>query len=196
MFAIEHSRAIIVFAELEEQLCGFAAYQVGKGSAVAIRTAMYGIESFRAKLEFVSRLTRVFLEEKPDLIERWGKVENSMKKANQRRNEVVHQTKRVFPKSPPGRRVVLVPPIMNPLALKGDKGKKMSSEEPAPDHALGVRQLVEARVVAQDARGKLGSIWGLMKDGKDRYEGVDPPKAETLREMITEYRRSARATIV
>src|SRR4051812_19555884 len=116
MFAIEHSLAIIVFAELEEQVCMFVASQTEKSRNEAMKTAMYGIESFRAKLEFVDRFTRVSLHEQPEMIERWQKVEKALRKANSQRNKLVHQSKRVFPKSIPGRRVVLIPPALSPAS--------------------------------------------------------------------------------
>lgn len=185
MFAIEHSMAIIVFAELEEQLCNFVAFQVGKSSSRGMKTAMYGIESFRAKLEFADRFTRVNVELKPGMLERWEQVFKALAVANKWRNQVVHQSKRVFAKSEPGRRVVLLPVI-----------EAASTAEPAPRTAIGIRKLVEIRLLASEARNKLGGVWGLLAKGSNVYEGHPPLQAPTLEEMVSEYRRSALANLV
>lgn len=196
MFAIEHSLAITVFAELEDQMCMFVAFQAGKASGAAMKSAMYGIESFRAKLEFVNRFTRIFLDGKPDMIDRWEKVHSALGKANSWRNQIVHQSKRVFPKSTPGRRVVLVSPVVRPSSGHAAKVKAVTTGEPAPDDAIGVRNIVEARLLASEARNRLGSVWGLMQKGRDVYEGHPPLKAPKLEELVKEYRRSARANLV
>lgn len=185
MFAIEHSMAIIVFAELEEQLCNFVAFQAGKSRSRGMKTAMYGIESFRAKLQFAERFTRVFVEDKPGMLERWEKVSKALLNANKWRNQVVHQSKRVFPQSDPGKRVVLVQVVEN-----------ATTAEPSPELAIGLRKLVEIRLLASEARNKLGSIWGLLANGRDVYEGHASLKAPKLEEMVAEYRRSALATLV
>ncbi len=185
MFAIEHSMAIIVFAELEEQLCNFVAYQVGKASGAAMKTAMYGIESFRAKLEFADRLTRGYLEGKSGMVERWDGVLSAVAKANTRRNKLVHQSRRVFPKSEPGLRVVLIRVVDDAPTTR-----------PAPADAIGVRKLVESRFLASQARNQLGGLWGLLKNGRDVFEDVAPLKPPKLHDMVAEYRRSTLANLV
>lgn len=185
MFAIEHSMAIIVFAELEEQLCNFVAFQARKSSSPGMKTAMYGIESFRAKLEFADRFTRAYVEGKPGMSERWENVAKALQTANKWRNQLVHQSKRVFPRSDPGRRVVLLSPITN-----------APTTGPSPEAAIGVRKLVEARLLASEARNRLGGIWGLLQNGRDVYDGHPPLRPPRLADMISEYRRSTLASLV
>lgn len=95
--------------------------------------AMYGIESFRAKLEFAERFTRVYVEDKPGMLKRWEGVPKVLVNANRWRNQVVHQSKRVFPRAAPGRRVVLVQVVEN-----------ATTSEPSPEHAIGIRKLVKS----------------------------------------------------
>ncbi len=190
VFGFEHSLTITQFAALEQILGDLVAAGADARSRNAVRTAFFGIESFRTKLEFADRYVQLLVKDSPDLLERWRIVLKACNKANIGRNHVVHYTKIVHTQEKAGRRVVLVPHPTNPSRRRATA---TTPEQPgaAPDDSIGVRQLVEIRYTIFAAYMAVHSFRAVASGAADIFATVKPPQAPTLAVITTNYRQLA-----
>ena len=188
LFAQEHSAAITQFVNLEQILGDLVAAGIDKTSSRAVRTAFFGIESFRAKLEFTDRYIQLRVSDSPELLALWANVLRACNTANTGRNQVVHYSKITYVQGEPGRRIVLVPPPANPSRRKEPLDAPREGE--APQNGIGVRRLVEIRYTIFAAFMRVSSYRDVASDMKDSLAGVPEPKAPTLKEMTANFRHT------
>ncbi len=187
MFYQEHSLCITQFAGLEQELAGIIALGRDRTTATALQTAFFGIESFRSKLEFVDRFVQELAVENRAQLDLWRDCHETTKQAQERRNKLAHWSLVVYADDIPGRRVVLVPPPLNP----SHKFRKLPQKEragTAPAYAVGVRQLTEIRLYIAHAYMKLLNFQLRALEAKNVTFDVSLKEAPMLAEMTDTFR--------
>ncbi len=158
MFHIQHSRAFVAFASLEQQLAGLLTLWADEKTAEALFNAFYGIESFRSKLEFVDRFMLNHLSGNEPGKASWKAALAACQKSADGRNKLAHWHLHGYADEKPGRRFVLIPPSINPsdkLTLDGNH----LAQGKAPGYALTIygiatmaMQMTDAFVLLLNAR--------------------------------------------
>lgn len=187
MFYQEHSLGITQFAGLEGALATLVAAGVDTASSAAIRTAFFGIESFRSKLEFADRYIQLRLQGEAGLLENWASTRLGCQAANMGRNKLAHWRQITYMEGLPGRRVVLIPPLLNPsskLHLEDTDAQKGTP----PRYAIGVRQLVEIRYSIFAALVQVDRFRAAAAQQDDPFHGMVLSKPPTLAHLVKEHR--------
>ena len=145
LFNYELGSTINLWASVEHSLALLASACVGPGEYMTITSGFFGIENFRSKREFVSRMVQSMAAERTDVINAWATLDERVSRASEVRNQLVHRTMSIYETAPIGRRYAL---IEYPELFRTNGSIVMGTATPAklpPSGAVCLHQLAEAQ---------------------------------------------------
>jgi hypothetical protein len=144
LFNYELGSTIAQWSSVEHALAFLATACVGPAEYANITSGYFGIENFRSKREFVSRMVQSVAAEREDLLDAWALLDTRITRASEVRNQIVHRSLSIYGKAPIGRRYAL---IEFAQTLKERGGIVLGQPEAGrpPSGAICLHQLVEAQ---------------------------------------------------
>jgi hypothetical protein len=108
LFHYELGSTVSQWASVEHALAALAVACVGRTAYDTIREGYFGIENFRSKREFVSRMVQSVAEGESTVLDAWATLDARITRASEVRNQVVHRTIHIYEQAPIGRRHALI----------------------------------------------------------------------------------------
>lgn len=170
---IENELRYILLTQFTDELLNHEALSIG----------VFSLESFRGKIDFVSGVVNRKLAGTPHQTS-WGELEKRTRRASTKRNRLAHWPVRVFPKRPAGRRIALIPWII-------DKKRRKTRVPSPPPGSLMLRDVAEIKgdfeaLTCALSNFRYSASGQPEPHAKHREQSVPPPTIANIERQLRE----------